>query len=126
LWKNFGLRWQAPSDKSNPRCVGSQRRASGTWKKRIRQGHLPPATTLAEYEAIILAIVSHPDAFVFVYRYGSTDYPTLVAPYQGRIWLVMFNLDGIMETAFPPDEPDTYFSTDPRYIPVGPAKEILS
>lgn len=93
--------------------------------KRIRQGHLPPATTLAEYEAIILAIVSHPDAFVFVYRYGSTDYPTLVAPYQGRIWLAMFNLDGIMETAFPPDEPDTYFSADPRYIPVGAAKEML-
>jgi len=94
-------------------------------EKRIRQGHLPPATTLAEYEAIILAVVSHPDAFVFVYRYGSTDYPTLVAPYEGRIWLAMFSLDGIMETAFPPDKPDTYFSADPRYIPVGPAKEIL-
>lgn len=94
-------------------------------EKRIRQGHLPPATTLVEYEAIILAIVSHPDAFVFIYRYGSTDYPTLVAPYKGRIWLAMFSLDGIIETAFPPDEPDTYFSADPRYIPVGPAKEML-
>jgi hypothetical protein len=92
--------------------------------KRIRQGHLPPATTLAEYEAIILAIVSHPDAFVFVYRYGSTDYPTLVAPYKGRIWLAMFSLDGIIETALPPDEPDTYFSAEPRYIPVGLVKEM--
>jgi hypothetical protein len=94
-------------------------------EKRIRQGHLPPATTLAEYEAIILAIVSHPDAFGFVYRYGSTGYPTLVAPYKDRIWLAMFSLDGIMETAFPPDEPDTYFSADPRYISVGPATEML-
>ncbi len=93
--------------------------------KRIRQGHLTPATTLAEYEAIILTIVSHPDASVFVYRYGSTHYPTLVAPYKGRTWLAMFNLNGIMETAFPPDEPDTYFSTDPRYISLGPAREIL-
>ena len=42
-------------------------------EKRIRQGHLAPATTLAEYEAIILIIVSHPDAFAFVYRYGSTN-----------------------------------------------------
>lgn len=94
--------------------------------KRIRQGHLPPTTTLAEYEAIILAIVSHPDAFVYVYRYGSTDYPMLVAPYKGRVWLVMFSLDGVIETAFPPDQPDSYFSDDPKYIPVGPAKEILS
>jgi len=93
--------------------------------KRIRQGHLPSATTLAEYEAIILAIVSHPDAFVFVYQYGSTEYPTLVAPYEGRTWLVMFSMDGIIETAFPPDMPDTYFSADPRYVPIGPAKEIL-
>ncbi len=95
-------------------------------EKRIRLGHLPPATTLAEYEKVILSIVSHPDAFVYVYRYGSTDYSTLVAPYKGRVWLAMFSLKGIMETAFPLDEPDTYFDDDPRYIPVGPAGEILS
>jgi len=93
--------------------------------KRIRQGHLAPAATLAEYQQIILAIVSHPDAFVYVYRYGSTDYPTVAAPYQGQIWLTMFSLDGVVETAFPPDEPDTYFRDDPRYIPVGAAREIL-
>ncbi len=93
--------------------------------KRIRQGHLPPTTTLTEYEAIILTIVSHPNAFVYVYRYGSTDYPTLVAPYEGQTWLAMFNLDGLIETAFPPDWPDAYFSDDPRYIPVGQAREIL-
>ncbi len=92
--------------------------------KRIRQGHLAFATTLAEYQQIILTIVSHPDAFVYVYRYGSTDYPAVVASYQGRIWLVMFSLEGIMETAFPPDDPDMYFD-DPRYIPVGAAREIL-
>jgi len=28
-------------------------------------------------------------------------------------------------TPAPPDEPDTYFSTDPRYISLGPAREIL-
>ena len=94
--------------------------------KRIHQGHLSTTTTLAEYQALILAVVSHPEAFIYVYRYGSTDYPTVTAPYQGRMWLAMFNLDGIMETAFPPDEPNTYFSNDPRYIPVGSAKEILS
>ena len=93
-------------------------------EKRIRQGHLPPLTTLAEYATIILSILSHPEAFVYVYRYGSTDYPTLVAPYGGRIWLAMFNWDGVIETAFPPDKPETYFQDDPKYIPLGSAREL--
>lgn len=113
-----------PSGKFNLACVGNQEKAACTWKTVFARG-----TYLlqqhSEYEAIILAIVSHPDAFVFAYRYGSTDYPTLVAPYKGRTWLAMFSLDGIIETAFPPDKPDTYFSADPRYIPVGPTKEML-
>ena len=91
--------------------------------KRIRQGHLPSTATLAEYEAIILTIVSHPHAFVYVYRYGSADYPTLVAPYKDQMWLAMFNLDGVIETAFPPDKPETYFGSDPRYIPLGLVRE---
>jgi hypothetical protein len=94
-------------------------------EKRIRQGHLPPGTTLTEYEGVILSIMSHPKAFVYVYRYGSTDYPTLVAPYEGRTWLAMFSPVGVMETAFPPDQADTYFSDDPRYIPVGLMRDIL-
>jgi hypothetical protein len=95
-------------------------------EKRIHQGHLDSATTLSEYEAIIQAIVSDPDALVYVYRYGSTDYPTVVAPYRGRIWLAMFSLVGVMETAFPPDDAIDYFSQDPRYIEIGKMKEVLS
>lgn len=95
-------------------------------EKRIRQRHLDAATTLSEYEAIIQAIVSDPDALVYVYRYGSTDYPTVVAPYLGRTGLVMFSLVGIMETAFPPDDPIDYFSQDPRYSKIGTMKEVLS
>ena len=92
--------------------------------KRKDQGHLPPQATLAEYEAIIQAVVRHPEALIYVYRYGSTDYPTVVASCEGQIWLVMFGLDGVMETAFPPGEPDTYFDRDPRYIPVGSIERL--
>ena len=95
-------------------------------EKRIRQGHLPPSMTIASYSVIVLAIVSHPDALVYVYRYGAIDYPTIVAPYEGRTWLAMFSPDGVMETAFPPDKPNTYFINDPRYISLGSLKEILS
>jgi len=106
-----GVRWKPGKDRRH-------------LAKRIRQGHLPSTATLAEYEAIILTIVSHPDAFVYVYRYGSADYPTLVAPYKDQMWLAMFNLDGVIETAFPPDKPETYFGSDPRYIPLGLVREM--
>ncbi len=97
----------------------------GHLNKRKDRGHLPPQTKLAEYEAIIGAVVRHPEAFIYIYRYGLKDYPTVVAPYEGQIWMVMFGPDGIMETAFPPDEPNTYFDMDPRYIPVGHIKELM-
>ena len=92
--------------------------------KRISRGHLGSKTTLAEYEAIITTVLFHPDAVVYVYRYGVTDYPTVVAPCGGRLWLVMVGPEGIMEMAFPPDDTGTYFS-DPRYIFVGKLKELL-
>jgi hypothetical protein len=39
--------------------------------KRIELGHLPVATTLAEYEAIIIRVISTSTAEVFVYRITS-------------------------------------------------------
>lgn len=93
--------------------------------KRKDLGHLPPQATLEEYERIIQTIVRHPQAFVYVFRYGDTDYLTIVAPYEEQEWLVMVGPQGVMETAFPPDEPDRYFGDDPRYIPVGTLEELL-
>jgi hypothetical protein len=40
--------------------------------KRIELGHLPVGTTLAEYEAIIIRVISTSTAEVFVYRWGDT------------------------------------------------------
>lgn len=93
--------------------------------KRIKRGHLPSGTTLTQYEAIIRDVVSNSAAEVYVFRFGQTDYPTVVAPIAGRLWLVMFSLEGILETAFPPDDPQSYFQ-DPRYIQVGKMQEVLS
>src|ERR671922_2847209 len=69
--------------------------------KRIELGHLPVGTTLAEYEAIIIRVITTSTAEVFVYRRGETLYPTAVAEVEGARWLVMVGLDNIMETAFP-------------------------
>ncbi len=92
--------------------------------KRIRLGHIAPGSSLAEYNAIIKFIVSDREAFVYVYQFGNTYYPTVVATYQVRLWLAMFGMDGVMETAFPPDDPENYFQ-DPRYHLVGKLEDIL-
>ena len=34
----------------------------------------------------------------------------VVAEVEGVRWLVMLSLDGIMETAFPPEDPETYLA----------------
>jgi hypothetical protein len=38
----------------------------------------------------------------------------------------MFSMDGILETAFPPDEPDSYFHNDPHYASVGGVDEVMA
>jgi hypothetical protein len=78
--------------------------------KRIELGPLPVGTTLAEYEAIITRIISTSTAEVFIYRWGKTLYPTVVAEVEGTRWLVMLGLDDIMETAFPPEAPEAYLA----------------
>jgi len=94
-------------------------------KRRIDLGHLPPGATVHEYQSIIFAILGDPLADVFVYSWGDTLYPTVVSEYDGRRWLVMFSLSGVMETAFPPDDPEEYLS-DPRFRRLGALRELLS
>ena len=91
--------------------------------KRIDKGHLSPGATMADYEAIISTVVSTPSAVVYVYDWHGTLYPTVVAYIEGRRWLVMFTEEGLMETAFPPTEPDDYLA-DPRFVRLGVLQEL--
>jgi hypothetical protein len=72
-------------------------------KKRILLRHLPDNATIELYEKIITKVVTDTGANLYVYVYGEAHYPTLVANIESNVWLVMFSLDGILETAFPPD-----------------------
>ncbi|MFQ5341794.1 MAG: hypothetical protein ACE5F6_09645 [Anaerolineae bacterium] len=93
-------------------------------EKRIRLGHLAPDTTIDEYESVIAEVVSDPRADVFVFVFDDDPYPTVVAGVAGQRWLVMFDWDGIMETAFPPDDADEYLA-DPQFVRLGIAEDIL-
>ncbi|NES97310.1 MAG: hypothetical protein F6K32_19225 [Desertifilum sp. SIO1I2] len=103
-----------------------------TWKpqksiphlqKRINLGHLPQEATLAQYNAIITAIVTSRDAKVYIYMHETIIYPTLVAIIENKVWLVMIGLDGVLETAFPPDNPERYLS-QPQFFYWGSVQEL--
>ena len=91
--------------------------------KRIELGHLPVGTTLAEYEAIIIRVISTSTAEVFVYRWGDIIYPTVVAEVERVRWLVMVGPDSVMETAFPPEHPETYLA-NLRFQRLGTLEEL--
>ena len=78
---------------------------------------------MAEYEAIIIRVISTSTAEVFVYRWGESFYPTVVAEVEGARWLVMVGLDSIMETAFPPEDPETYLA-NLRFQRLGTLEEL--
>jgi hypothetical protein len=105
-----------------------------TWKpnkanphllKRIRLNHLPANATLNHYENIIQAILTNPEAQVYIYTYGIDLYPTLTAYNQNRLWLLMLTAEGIVETAFPPSNPSNYLS-NPAFTYLGKLGELLS
>ena len=79
-------------------------------KKRIRLGHLPEDSTLETYEAIIHQVLMNPKAKIYVYRDQSFLYPSIASTIDSRIWLVILGIDSILETAFPPNNPNTYLS----------------
>ena len=105
-----GVRWKSGKDTQH-------------LAKRIELGHLLVGTTLAEYEAIVIRVISTPTAEVFVYRWGEALYPTLVAEVKGARWLVMVVLDSVMETAFPPEDLETYLA-NLRFQRLGTLEEL--
>ncbi|MBN1442686.1 MAG: hypothetical protein JXA90_08255, partial [Planctomycetes bacterium] len=106
-----GRRWKAGKDREH-------------LAKRIALGHLPSSGTLADYDAIIGRVLENDSALVYVYSWRETAYPTVSAEVDGKSWLVIFGLDAIMETAFPPTAPGRYLA-DKRFVLLGRLSEIL-
>ena len=68
--------------------------------------------------------MTNTEAVIYVFKYNEAFYPTVAASYKGQTWLAMFSMNGVLETAFPPDEPDIYFS-DPLFHFMGPISEFV-
>jgi hypothetical protein len=92
--------------------------------KRKLRGHLPVEATLDDYERIIQTVVEDPQARVYIYRHNDTAYVAVVAVVQSRHWLVIFTLDGRMESAYVVERPERYLSK-PVFEMLGLLNEVL-
>ncbi|MDE0077693.1 MAG: hypothetical protein OXO50_09245 [Caldilineaceae bacterium] len=94
------------------------------WKRK-RRGHLPLDATLAEYEQIIRSAVMNQAAIVYLYAHDDLSYVAVAAGIQERTWLIMFDLDGVLETAYIVERPDLYLRKS-VFDRVGALAEVLS
>lgn len=92
-------------------------------KRKVRD-HLPWSATLADYERIIADIVTDRGARVFLYWHGQVPYLTVVGTIQSRVWLVMCDLDGVLESAYIVERPEHYLNR-PVFESLGILGEIL-
>ena len=92
---------------------------------RIEYGHLPSSATMLEYEAIIQHIIHDGNAEIFAYIWPNAVYATVVSYYMGNRWLVMFSFNGVMETAFPPTDPEEYLA-DSRFRYMSTLQELIT
>lgn len=72
------------------------------------RGHLPSDATLDQYEQIITRVLQDNTARVYIYRENIISYIAVSAIHQNALWLVIFALDGLLETAFIVDNPSGY------------------
>ncbi|MBM3238243.1 hypothetical protein FJZ31_18280 [Candidatus Poribacteria bacterium] len=76
--------------------------------KRKSMGHIPQGYTLNDYNQLILSIVSESTNEVYLYIFGQAHYYGIVGNALGVKWLVLVSSQGVMETAFPPDNLQEY------------------
>ncbi|HIK10673.1 MAG TPA: hypothetical protein IGS52_10460 [Oscillatoriaceae cyanobacterium M33_DOE_052] len=89
---------------------------------------LPDRATLEDYNQIIASVVNSNNANIYLYKYTNNDtdiYPTVTATISAQIWLVMIGMDGVLETAFPPDSPENYLGQS-NFVFLGSKQELYT
>lgn len=93
-------------------------------KKRQHMGHISFSASLGYYEKIISDIVQKDDNILYVYETRVCNFYAVRGFVQDNEWLVIFGPDGVMETAFPPENIDDYLNKR-GFIFIGQIKEVL-
>ena len=94
-------------------------------QKRKRRGHLALDATLTEYEQTIHSAVTDLAAIVYLYAHDDVTYVAVVASIQRQTWLVMFDMGGVLESAYIVERPDLYLRKS-VFDRLGALEEILS
>ena len=87
-------------------------------------GHLPESAPLEDYHSVILSVLSDTNSVVYHYPFGVRDYYGVSGTIRGLAWLVLFAADGILETAFPPDDAADCLRRH-GFVPLGRLGEIV-
>jgi len=93
-------------------------------EKRKAMGHLPQGSSLEDYNSLIGRLVAEEGNLVYLYEFGGTRYYAVRGKLQGVEWLVIFARDGLIETAFPPDDIGSYLGKR-GFHPLGKIGEVL-
>ena len=80
---------------------------------------------LDDYERMVWTVLQDPQARVYLYRYRDTPYVAVVAVVEQRQWLVMFAMDGVMESAYVVERPEHYLS-HPAFERIGSLSEVMA
>lgn len=98
--------------------------AEGHLHKRKSRQHLPSSATLEEYEQIIQSILDDNTAKVYIYQESDEPYVAVSLWQQEQLWLVIFDQNGILETAFVVKNPSSYMS-EPEFTFVDQLGNLL-
>ena len=90
--------------------------------KRKKRSHIPLDWSLEDYNQLIVDIAKELKNETYLYYKDTFDQRYLVI--GDKYWIVMIGEDGIMETAFPPNNYKNYLSEDEGYIFLGTIKEV--
>ncbi|MGH7802021.1 MAG: hypothetical protein ACREOW_15570 [Thermodesulfobacteriota bacterium] len=93
-------------------------------KKRKARGHLLEDTTLKDYNALISGLVSNNENNVYLYKFGLSRYYVISGKIENLEWIVIFRKNGVVETAFPPEDTESYIEKR-GFLHIGKIREIL-
>jgi len=91
--------------------------------KRKVLGHLTREATMDDYNTVIATLLNDANSLVYHYPFGLKDYYAVSGDIKGATWLVIFGEDGVLETAFPPDDLADYL-TKRGFVSLGRLEEV--
>jgi hypothetical protein len=81
-------------------------------EKRKELGHPPQGYSLERFNDLIRKLLWDGGNEVYLYRFGPERYYVVRGAAEGGEWMVILSREGVVETAFPPDDIDDYLKKE--------------